>query len=114
MAPPPVHGPDERRAELTAAVKKIFDDSGGTYGSPRVHVELRERGWRVPANTAPKLMAELGLADCVRKRRRSLTRQGKRPVAPDRVGRAFTAPAPDVLWCGNMTEIATGEGKFYL
>ncbi|MCC2281004.1 IS3 family transposase, partial [Streptomyces sp. ET3-23] len=105
---------DEHRAELAAAVKKVFDTSGGTYGSPRIHVELREHGWRVSVNTVAKLMAGLGLAGRVRKRRRSLTRQGRRPAAPDRVGRTFTAPAPDVLWCGDMTEIVTGEGKLYL
>jgi putative transposase len=26
----------------------------------------------------------------------------------------LTAPAPDVAWCGDMTEIVTGEGKLYL
>ncbi|WP_412769093.1 hypothetical protein [Micromonospora zamorensis] len=26
----------------------------------------------------------------------------------------FTAPAPDVAWCGDMTEIRTDEGKLYL
>ncbi|MEU5307052.1 IS3 family transposase [Streptomyces noursei] len=93
---------------------RSFDASGGTYGSPRVHVELRERGWRVSKNTVATLMAELGLAGRVRKRRRSLTRQGKRPVAPDLVKRKFTAPAPDVAWYGDMTEIVTAEGKLYL
>ncbi|MFI1184089.1 IS3 family transposase [Streptomyces sp. NPDC020799] len=105
---------DEHRSELAAAVKKVFDTSGGTYGSPRIHVELRERGWKVSVNTIAKLMAELGLAGRVKRRRRSLTRQGKRPAAPDRVGRVFSAPEPDVLWCGDMTEIVTGEGKLYL
>ncbi|WP_180986036.1 IS3 family transposase [Streptomyces sp. CB02959] len=105
---------DERRAELVAAVREVFDRSGGTYGSPRVHAELRERGWRVSKNTIAKLMAELGLAGRVKRRRRSLTRQGKRPVAPDLVQRDFTAQVPDVRWCGDMTEITTGEGKLYL
>ncbi|WP_107502561.1 IS3 family transposase [Streptomyces noursei] len=40
--------------------------------------------------------------------------QGKRPVAPDLVRRKFTAPAPDVAWCGDMTEIPTDEGNLYL
>jgi transposase InsO family protein len=104
----------DRRARLAAAVRTVFDDSGGTYGSPRVGVELRNQGWRVSDNTIAKLMAELGLVARPRRRRRSLTRQGKRPAAADLVKRAFTAPAPDVAWCGDMTEIATGEGKLYL
>ena len=33
---------------------------------------------------------------------------------PDLVKRDFTAPAPNVTWVGDMTEIPTGEGKFYL
>ncbi len=56
-------------------------------------------------------MAEPGLAGRVKKRRRSLTRQGKRPVAPDLVRRMFTAPTPDAAWCGGMTEIPTDEGR---
>ncbi|MCA2230352.1 DDE-type integrase/transposase/recombinase, partial [Nonomuraea aurantiaca] len=56
----------------------------------------------------------LGLAGRAASRRRSLTRQGKRPAAPDLVRRTFTAVAPDVLWCGDVTEIVTGEGKLYL
>jgi transposase InsO family protein len=92
----------------------VFDASGGTYGSPRIGDELREQGWRVSDNTIAQLMAELGLVARVRRRRRGLTRQGKRPAAADLVKRKFTAPAPDVTWCGDMTEIVTGEGKLYL
>ncbi|PWU43167.1 IS3 family transposase [Micromonospora globispora] len=36
------------------------------------------------------------------------------PVAPDRVWRQFTAVAPDVLWCDDITEVITDEGKLYL
>ncbi|MEU5306845.1 IS3 family transposase [Streptomyces noursei] len=102
------------RRNLALAIREVFDASDGTYGFPHVHVELRERGWRVSKNTVATLMAELGLAGRVRKRRQSLTRQGKRPAAPDLVQRKFTAPAPDVAWCGDMTEIVTTEGKLYL
>ncbi|MEU7998153.1 IS3 family transposase [Micromonospora sp. NPDC049060] len=103
----------DRRTRLTDAVRRVFDASGGTYGSPRVGDELREQGWRVSDNTIAALMAELGLVARA-KRRRGLTRQGKRPAAEDLVKRQFTAPAPDVAWCGDMTEIVTQEGKLYL
>ena len=105
---------EQRRAELAAKIREIFDASGGTYGSPRVTLELWAAGWQVGENTVAALMAQLGLAGRKPKRRRNLTRQGKRPVAPDRVDRKFSAPAPDVLWCGDMTEIVTDQGKLYL
>jgi transposase InsO family protein len=104
----------QRRAELADAVREVFDASGGTYGSPRVTDDLRDAGWRVGENTVAALMAELGLAGRVRKRRRSLTKAGRKPAAPDRIGRKFSAPAPDVAWCGDLTEIVTDEGKLYL
>ena len=104
----------QRRAELAGKIREIFDASGGTYGSPRVTLDLWAAGWQVGENTVARLMAELGLAGRTPKRRRSLTRQGRRPVAPDRVDRKFSAPAPDVLWCGDMTEIITDQGKLYL
>ncbi|MFD1276139.1 DDE-type integrase/transposase/recombinase [Streptomyces kaempferi] len=65
-------------------------------------------------NTVARLMAELGLAGRKVRRRRGLTRPGKRPAFADFVRRGFTADAPDQVWCGNMTEITTGEGKLYL
>lgn len=103
-----------RRAELAEKIREVFDASGGTYGSPRVTLDLRAAGFQVGENTVAKLMASLGLAGRSPKRRRNLTRQGKRPAAPDRVRRQFTAPAPNVLWCGDLTEVESDEGKLYL
>ncbi|WP_162794607.1 IS3 family transposase [Nonomuraea lactucae] len=103
-----------RRADLDAEIARLFEASGGTYGSPRITRDLHEAGWRVSENTVAARMAELGLAGRVRRKPRSLTRQGIRPAAPDLVRRKFTAPAPDVLWCCDVTAIDTDEGKLYL
>ncbi|WP_204053513.1 IS3 family transposase [Microbispora rosea] len=105
---------DERRNDLDSEITRLFEASGRTYGSPRITRDLHQVGWRVSKNTVATRMAELGLAGRPPKRRRSLTRQGKRPAAPDLVRRKFTAIAPDLLWCGDVTEIDTGEGKLYL
>jgi putative transposase len=104
-----------RRAELSEKIRELFDASGGTYGSPRITLDLWAAGWQVSENTVAKLMAQLGLAGRKPRRRpRHLTRQGKRPAAPDLVRRKFTAVAPNVLWCGDLTEVDTDEGKLYL
>ncbi|MBH1939110.1 IS3 family transposase [Streptomyces sp. AV19] len=103
-----------RRRRLGDEIRRIFEESGGTYGSPRIFIELARAGWRLSVNTVAQVIAESGLVARVVRRRRGLTRPGKRPAAPDRVRRDFTAPAPDLVWAGDMTEITTDEGRLYL
>jgi transposase InsO family protein len=110
----PVTAREVRRGKLADAIRQIFDESGGTYGSPKVWITLVRQGWRVSVNTVAKLMAELGLAGRKIRRRRGLTRPGNRPAFPDFVRRDFSATAPDQVWAGDMTEIVTGGGKLYL
>lgn len=106
---------DERRSVIDAKVKGFFDASDGTYGSPRVLEDLRDAGERVSKKTVIDSMARQGLVARRTRRRRCLTRPDKaaKPL-PDLVKRAFTAPAINVRWCGDLTEIPTAEGKLYL
>lgn len=104
-----------RRAELTSAITEAFEASGRTYGSPRVHAELRAGGWRVTKHTVARIMAAEGLVARSKRRRRSLTRPDKRAVPfPDLVRRDFSAPAPNTKWCGDLKIIDTLEGPLYL
>jgi len=105
-----------RRAELSSLVANLFVKHHGSYGSPRITADLRELGWRVSENTVAAVMAEQHLVARPKHTRRSTTRPDKSArKAPDAVGRDFRAPArPDVTWCGDLTEIPTDEGVFYL
>jgi hypothetical protein len=101
-----------RRTRLEERITRFFRSSGETYGSPRITLDLWAEGWQVSVNTVAEIMADLGLQGREPPRkRRSLTRQGKRRASPDLVHRKFDAVAPDVLWVGDMTEIETGEGS---
>jgi transposase InsO family protein len=100
---------------LVRAITEIFEASGRTYGSPRIHHELRVAGWRVTKHTVARLMAAEGLVARATRRRRCLTRPDKRAVPfPDLVRRGFSAPAPNVTWCGDLKVIDTAEGPLYL
>lgn len=106
---------EQRRVELDAAVAEAFVAAHGLHGSPRILVDLRATGWVVSEKTVAKSMARQGLVARLKKRRKNLTRPDKRAGPfPDLVKRDFTAPAPNIKWVGDMTEIPTDEGKLYL
>jgi putative transposase len=104
-----------RRAEIDAAVATAFDDARGLHGSPRLHADLREAGWRVSEKTVADSMRRQGLVARRIRRRNGLTRQDRTaPKFPDLLRRDFTAAEPNRKWVGDMTEIPTAAGKLYL
>ena len=111
----PITAGRTRRAELDKAVAELFITSRRTYGSPRIHDDLIEAGWSVGVNTVADSMRRQGLQGRKPKHSKGLTRQDRKaPKFPDLVKRDFTAAGPNVKWCGDITEIPTGEGKLYL
>ncbi len=106
---------EQRRAELDAAVAEAFAAARGLHGSPRLHADLREAGWKVSENTVADSMSRQGLIARRIKRRNGLTKQDKTaPKFADLLKRDFTAAAPNSRWVGDMTEIPTAAGKLYL
>ncbi len=101
---------------LAAQISAIHRESDGTYGTPRVHAELRAMGIRVSRRRIARLMSELGLEGVSRRnRRRSTTTSAPRPVAPDLVERRFdNVTGPGQLWFADITYVATWEGFLYV
>jgi len=111
----PVTAQVARRRNLDAGVLAMFEASDRTYGSPRIHRDLLEAGWTVGKNTVADSMRRQGLFGRKPKRSKGLTRQDRAAAKfPDLLNRDFSAPAPNLKWCGDITEIPTGEGKLYL
>ncbi|WP_274919563.1 IS3 family transposase [Streptomyces sp. WZ-12] len=109
--------PCERRrrdVELTERIKEIHTESGGIYGSPRVHAVLKREGTRVGRKRVERLMREADLAGISPRRTGFTRRDPKATLAPDLVNRDFTAPAPNRLWVTDLTMISTGEGPLWL
>ena len=103
-------------ANLTVRIAEIHKQSRKTYGSPRIHAELRlEDGVQVGRKRVERLMRVAGLSGQVKRRRgRTTIRvQGVR-TAPDLVERDFNPTAVNRLWCADITYIRTWEGWLYL
>ena len=111
----PPSAAQQRRERLDAAVGACFEASGGTYGSPRVHAQLRRDGHTVSKKTVEASMARQGLQARPKRRRRGLTRPDKAAApAPDLLGRDFTASAPDQKWVGDFKQADTDAGPVFL
>ena len=104
-----------RDRELLEMIRRVHMESRGTYGAPRIHVELQAQGVRVSRKRVARLMRQAGLAGVSRRRKkRTTTCNPEAEPAPDLVERDFTASRPDELWVADITYIPTGEGFLYL
>jgi len=102
-------------AALRKAIKEIHDESDGTYGAPRVHAELEERGPQASLNRVARVMREAGLKGVSpRKWTRTTVRGEKARPAPDLVNRDFMATGPNQVWVADITYVPTWAGFLYL
>lgn len=102
--------------ELGERIVRIHQESRGTYGCPRIQVELRHQGVRVSRKRVARLMRKRGVK--VRRRRawvrRTTDSNHLLPVAPNLLNRTFDQKAPNQAWVGDITYVRTDEGWLYL
>ncbi len=108
----PVSERDWDDAHLLDEIKDVHVASRATYGAPRVHAELKlGRGHRIGRKRVARLMRTERLQGICHRRK------GRHRPAPavhdDLVKRSFSAERPDQLWCTDITEHPTREGKVY-
>ena len=91
-------------AALSSQISEIHAGSLKTYGSPRVHAELRlEHDIHVGRKRVERLMRHAGLSGLHKRRkgRTTIRVQGVR-TAPDLVARDFNPTAINRLWCADI------------
>ena len=105
-----------KEAAYKEKVKKIFDDSGDTYGPDRICGILRKQGEKASYRKVSRIMADLGLSSIHnRHRSRSLTdsKKARDESLPNLVkGKDFIMPYQAV--CSDISYLKTSEGFLYL
>ena len=96
--------------ELSVAIAASHAASRKTYGAPRVHLDLRDRGLRCSRKRVARLMHQAGLRGSFHPRKRRQTTPAAAIKAPDLIERAFSAEAPDAKWCADIKQVWTREG----
>ena len=110
--------PESARREqdrvLLEAMEAIFHDSGGTYGSPRLHRALRASGHRVSRRRVERLMRVGGWrARVIRVYRRKAGTHRWFGQHPNRVRRTV-ATRPNQVWVGDVTYLPVGKRWWFL
>ncbi|GGR39370.1 transposase [Deinococcus ruber] len=100
---------------MTPLIQKMYQESRGTYGAPRVQAVLAEEGQQVSRARITRLMKAAGLkVRCKRKFRTTTNSTHRHPVAENLLNRDFTADRPNQKWVTDMTYLPTHEGWMYL
>lgn len=104
-----------REEELKTRIVELHAQSDQTYGSPRIHDDLKDEGERVSRKRVARIMRENKLFS-KHKRRFRVTTDSEHvlPVAENLLDRDFAAEGPNQKWVTDITFIPTGEGWLYL
>lgn len=113
---------ERRRADerLAAEIRLLHGKSRHykTYGSPRVHQELKGSGTLVSEKRVARVMREEGIrAKGSRKFRVTTNSSHDHPVAPNLLDRRFSLDevrSPNRVWASDITYVPTHEGWLYL
>ena len=111
-------GPSRREVEeykLIRAIEEIHRSSRKTYGSPRIHAQLKGMGFDVNPKKVERLMRKFGIrAKTKRKFRVTTDSKHNLPVAENILNREFSPEAPNKVWAGDITYVWTKEGWLFL
>ena len=100
---------------LLTHIRAIQSATKGEYGWPRAWRELQAKGIRVGKDRVQRIMQAHGIK-ARGQRKFVVTADSKhdRPVSPNLLARDVNPQAPDLVWSGDITHIATDEGWLYL
>jgi transposase InsO family protein len=105
----------QENKRIVAEIKVIHRQSRETYGSPRIQVDLKEKGVSCSQKRVARLMRIHQIA-AKRKRKFVVTTDSKHdlPVAENKLNQEFTATKANQKWVTDITYIWTKEGWLYL
>jgi transposase InsO family protein len=110
--------PSKRQKEneaLLATIRAIYKMSRQTYGSPRIHAELKTQGFSCSRPRVARIMRrEKIVAKMSRIFKRTTRVDGRYAVAPNLLRQDFRAILPNQKWVADITYVKTQEGWLYV
>lgn len=100
---------------IRSNIERIYYESKGRYGSPRIAKEMTNTGLSVSRRTIAKYMKQMGLKSKLsRKYRQTIDYSHKEPVAENILNRDFVSKYPGIKCVSDITYLPTTHGFIYL
>jgi putative transposase len=101
---------------LSKEIHRIHSLSKGRYGSPKITIELKDRGFSVSRQRVARIMRADGVRSMISGKFRVCTTDSKHGfrISPNILERNFSPAGPAKTWVSDITYIRTGEGWLYL
>lgn len=103
-------------AMIASEIKCVYKESKGRYGSPKITLELVEKGIVVSRPRVARLMRKEGLKSIIRKKYKVVTTDSKHDlkISENHLNRNFKPSQPSQAWVSDITYVPTDQGWLYL
>ena len=109
-----MHDKEKKDAALLKEIEDIFYANNKKYGSPRITIELQNRGYNVNKKRVARIMKENGIQAAKKKRRYNSYKGTVGKIAPNILDRNFSTTRPYEKLGTDVTVFITPHGKLYL
>lgn len=106
---------EKENKALIKEIRTIHKESRETYGSPRIHAQLRMQGNPCSRKRVARLMKQEGIQARMKRKfvvTTAVDRYAKK--APNLLQQNFSAEQPNQRWVSDITYVATREGWLYV
>lgn len=108
----------KKKTEICSVIRGIFYFSKKTYGSPRIHKELLDKGFKISESTVAKYMNEMGLSADSKKKFKVMTTDSNHsdPIASRifKTEEKILPAKPGLVLAGDITYLRLGSKFIYL
>ncbi len=104
----------DKDLRLVTEIKSIFVASKSTYGSPRIHAELKASGYQLNKKRVARLMQVNGIKAKTKGRFRVRSKTQVSHIAPNLLEQNFTCIKPNEKWGSDISYLRTADGWLYL
>jgi len=111
--------PSKRALEnevLKQTIQEVTEQTKSRLGSPKLTLELEDRGIFVSRPRVARLMRSMGIRSIISKKFKVCTTESDHPYVPSKnlLDRDFTATRPGEKWVSDITYVRTQQGWLYL